>query len=143
MELGCKSCGEMTQILSQRASYKSKSKPKARNHPYYVNDMGAVYGALLNGGSHMAVNKIGTLAGLAFMNSNKFHRYKNILITCALDAVAEHLEENKKKVFAAYAEEGEHPDEAGILDVEVIYDGTWHTRSVIKKAKQRQLDINL
>ena len=90
--------------------------------------MGAVYGALLNGTSQLAVNRICTMAGLPAMPNKIFHKYKHIIVKCAMDEVEKHLQENVKIIFEEYKKLGIHPDENGILDIEVIYDGTWHTR---------------
>ena len=90
--------------------------------------MGAVYGALLNGTSQLAVNRICTMAGLPPMPCRMFHTYKKIIVKCAMDEVEKHLQENVKIIFEEYKKLDIHPDENGILDIEVIYDGTWHTR---------------
>ena len=90
--------------------------------------MGAVYGALLNGTSQLAVNRICTMAGLPLMPNKMFHSYKHIIVKCAMDEVEKHLQDNVKVIFEEYKKLGIHPDENGILDIEVIYDGTWHTR---------------
>ena len=47
-----------------------------------------------------------------------------------MNAVEKHLKENKDIIFEEYRKAGIEPDENGILNIEVMYDGTWHTRSV-------------
>ena len=127
-KLGCSGCDDWREVTGEYAQYKSKTGPRQRNHPYEVKQMGAVYGALLNGTSQLAVNRICTMAGLPPMPCRMFHTYKKIIVKCAMDEVEKHLQENVKIIFEEYKKLDIHPDENGILDIEVIYDGTWHTR---------------
>ena len=38
------------------------------------------------------------------------------------------MDSNIAAVFEYYQKEGVHPDEYGFLDIDTIFDGTWHTR---------------
>ena len=87
MKLGCAECNDWKYIKSQHAQYTSKTAAGQRNHPYEVKQMGAVYGALLNGTSQLAVNRICTMAGLPAMPCRMFHTYKKIIVKCAMDEV--------------------------------------------------------
>ena len=100
MRLECKECELSYDIGNhQYATYYSARTRK--RYKYEVHEMGAVYGAALSGKSNTGLQNISLLAGLAVMSSDKFHRYKNILAQCSLDAVDAHIKGNIAKVFEA------------------------------------------
>ena len=136
-KVGCITCDSDTDfeivheevILPYKFRHKRTAAKKERAKKYYVKLEGAVYGNMSEGGaSHMQLNGILVRMGLPTLSTYTFHKYKNFITSVAQDVCIEHLRENRDKIVQAYAEDGIFPDANGILNVNVIYDGTWHTR---------------
>ena len=90
--------------------------------------LGAVYGQMLNGGCHKALGDMSLgFQGKALCRS-QYHKYKNVIIDNVIKVTDEHFQMQAARVCAFYINELKiYPDENGILDIEVTFDGSWKT----------------
>ena len=128
----CSKCGHLYKVFTETPPQwerKFKHEPRTKTKKTHWRTLAAVYSTMAEGGmSHTALNGILCRLGMKKISKVKFHQVKYHISEVATNAANQNLEENVRKIFAFYADEGIFPDENGILEVDVIYDGTWHTR---------------
>lgn len=84
---------------------------------------------MLFGLAYSGVEKICGLLSIRHFTRGVYMRYANYITDKTVQHTKSLLEQSRKAVFSYYAQElDRHPDEDGILDVDVSFDGTWHTR---------------
>ncbi|XP_063873641.1 uncharacterized protein LOC135107567 [Scylla paramamosain] len=87
------------------------------------------YLSMLFGLAYCGVEKICGLLSIRHFTRDVYMRYANYITHKTVQHTKSLLEQSRKAVFSYYAQElDRHPDENGILDVDAIFDGTWHTR---------------
>lgn len=91
---------------------------------FYSNTMRLVYSCMLDGMSYMSVKTSCALLRLPVVNKRQFLKYKDKIRNVAIELAQRNLDECVAQVFSYYANElNRHPDEDGILDIDVTYDG--------------------
>lgn len=94
---------------------------------YYSTTMKFVYNSLLEGLSHEAVAKSCALLDMNIINKRQWLKYKRVICAVAVAKTQKHLNEGVEKIFKYYSETlDRHPDEDGILDIDVSFDGMVH-----------------
>lgn len=87
------------------------------------------YIAMMFGVAYSGVEKLCGLLSLRHLKRQTYVHYANYIRQKTVQHATDVLERSRKAVVTYYAEKlGRHPDENGILDVDVSFDGTWHTR---------------
>lgn len=88
-----------------------------------------VYAVMLLGYSFSAVEKICGILSLPHFTNKTYTRISKFITEKSKINVSDILERSRKAVVQFYANElGRVPDENGILDLDVTFDGSWHTR---------------
>lgn len=95
----------------------------------YVVTLMLVYVVMCLGWGYSGAEKLCGMLSMRHFTRDSYIRYANYVIKKGKECVHNVLEQCRKAVFRFYAEElGRTPDENGVLDVDVGFDGTWHTR---------------
>lgn len=87
-----------------------------------------VYNSLLTGKGLSGVNSVCGVFGRKSMSSKTYYRYKDYVESLSEKKYKEVQGGVVKSIFEYYKKTNIHPDADGILNIDVIYDGTWMTR---------------
>lgn len=91
---------------------------------FYSETMSIIYNAMLQGMAFESVTRYCAISEKCEVNKRQYLKYKSKVVEAAVQKTAEHLETCIEKVFKYYAETlDRHPDEDGVLDIDVTYDG--------------------
>ena len=102
---------------------------KAEGKRYYPVTLIVVYFAMLLGVGYSGVETLCGMLSLSHFTYEKYVEYCKFVTKKAMKHASELLHENRKAVFKFYAEKlNRMPDETGVLNTDVSFDGTWHTR---------------
>ena len=96
---------------------------------YCKKTLGAVYATMFNGRGQKALGDFNI--GLTFnpVCKTEFHEYKAFIIETTKNVTQDHLTLLSTRIFEFYRDVLDiHPDKDGILNVTVMFDGTWKTR---------------
>lgn len=95
---------------------------------YYSFTMKLVYNSLLEGLSHRAVQKSCALLDMKPVNKRQWLKYKRAICEVAVKKTKTQLSDSVAQIFKYYADElDRHPDENGVLDIDVSFDGKAHS----------------
>ena len=84
---------------------------------------------LLLGHNYAAVKSFCAFFGLPVLNKRSYLRYAKKVRTKSVEKTKQLLEESRKADVEFYEKNlGRVPDEEGVLDMDVTFDGSWHTR---------------
>ena len=96
---------------------------------YCKKTLGAVYATMLNGKGQKALADFTVGITLKALCKSEYHIYKNFIIDTAERVIQEHFHVVTAKIFDFYSDVlNILPDKDGILNITVIFDGTWKTR---------------
>ena len=88
-----------------------------------------VYAMMLLGWWYRGVEKVCAYLNFPHLSKATFSRYRKFITRKAVEHTNKLIEENRVKVKEFYENTlNRHPDIYGNLNVDVTYDGTWHTR---------------
>ena len=87
-----------------------------------------VYQNILNGGGLAALNNTSMATGHKALANSTYQRYKKYIEKLTEAKYKECMKEVDEAVFRFYKDKGVTPDSNGILDIEIVYDGTWMKR---------------
>ena len=92
------------------------------------NNSAIVYNSMLDGTGRAGVNNLCGILGLDAMALRTYERHKTYIQSASKSKYLKYREKVDQCIFNYYKKSGIHPDENGIYNVEVIFDGTWMTR---------------
>lgn len=87
-----------------------------------------VYQNILNGGGLAAMNNLTSVLGAKPIANSTYQRYKAYIEKLAEKKYNEMISKVDNAIFQHYDNMGFKPDSDGILDIEVMFDGTWMKR---------------
>ena len=102
---------------------------KSEGKRYYPVTLMIVYFVMLMGVGYSGVETLCGMLSLSHFTYTKYIEYCKYVTKKAIKRVDELLGANRRAVFAFYKEKlNIMPDEDGVLNIDVSFDGTWHTR---------------
>ncbi|KAK8721717.1 hypothetical protein OTU49_012530, partial [Cherax quadricarinatus] len=87
-----------------------------------------VYGELLAGRGYRAFVRRNAVCSLPHISLETYNKYASMITEKSVESCKKILAESKDIIVQEYRKLNIVPDDAGILDIDVTYDGTWHTR---------------
>nr|XP_053634350.1 uncharacterized protein LOC128689906 [Cherax quadricarinatus] len=87
-----------------------------------------VYGEMVTGGGYNSFIRRNALCNLPSMTLQTFNRYTSMITRASIQSCNRILVETRAIVRKEYAKQDTLADARGVVDIDVTYDGTWHTR---------------
>ncbi|KAK8748456.1 hypothetical protein OTU49_016156, partial [Cherax quadricarinatus] len=87
-----------------------------------------VYAEMVTGGGYSSFARKNALCNLPRLGFETFNRYTSVITRISIQSCNKILDETRLIVGKEYAKCDILPDARGVLDIDVTYDGTWHTR---------------
>ena len=122
----CPTCNNIIGSEVQDVFYVNKN---GKVTGYCKRTLGAVYASMLNGKGQKALADFTTGIQGKGLCKSQYHLYKNFICETAEKVVQEHMHVVTARIFEFYKNVLDiHPDKDGILNITVIFDGSWKTR---------------
>ncbi|KAK8720081.1 hypothetical protein OTU49_013589 [Cherax quadricarinatus] len=83
---------------------------------------------MLAGGGHASFIRRNAVCNLPFMTLQTFNKYMSLITNKSIESCNQIHTEAREIATQEYAKVVSVPDQSGFLDIDVTYDGTWHTR---------------
>ncbi|KAK8718537.1 hypothetical protein OTU49_014670, partial [Cherax quadricarinatus] len=90
-----------------------------------------VYAEMVVGGGYSSFSRRNALCNLPSLGLETFSRYTSMITRTSIESCRKILDETRIIIGEEYAKCGILPDARGVRDIDVTYDGTWHTRAII------------
>nr|XP_053641077.1 uncharacterized protein LOC128694796 [Cherax quadricarinatus] len=87
-----------------------------------------VYGEMLAGRGYCSFIRRNAMCNFPHITQVAYNKYTTMITEKSIESCKEILAESKDIIVQEYAKQNIVPDDNGILDIDVTYDGTWHTR---------------
>ncbi|KAK8731958.1 hypothetical protein OTU49_007358, partial [Cherax quadricarinatus] len=87
-----------------------------------------VYAEMVTGGGYKSFIRRNALCNLPVITHETFSRYTSMITRVSIQSCNRILAETRAIVRKEYAKQDTLPDARGVVDIDVTYDGTWHTR---------------
>lgn len=119
-------------IVCTKCSYIAKDTAedhKSKEKGIYEITIMIVYAVMLLGYRYSGFEKLCSLLSMRHVSFRVYRKYASLVTKCAIEETKSLLETSRKAVIQYYGEVLKRfPDKDGILDIDVTYDGSWHTR---------------
>eukprot|EP00112_Aurelia_sp_Birch-Aquarium-sp1_P022795 Seg6549.1 transcript_id=Seg6549.1/GoldUCD/mRNA.D3Y31 product="hypothetical protein" protein_id=Seg6549.1/GoldUCD/D3Y31 len=124
-KLSCKSCNHVSHDghLCKRVGNSMSTRS-----PFEVNLLATVAFRGIGCGYSAMSDWCGTMNIAHVLSKNGYQKAQKKLEEASKQAFRKVSEESVEAIFESYAEDGVQPDEDGILDIAVSYDGSWQKR---------------
>ena len=140
----CSHCGDRVEAKYKPVDMDYKLRATCRNcstlvlsiepqevttHKLHPKTAGVVQSCLDAGSGYAGLQKLVKGANLhSSINSFRYTQYSKAITKTMHDMYEAQRSIINRAVRRAYSKEGRHPDQDGLLDVDVSYDGSWQTR---------------
>lgn len=133
VSLICGGCGENHASQYSSARSKPNNVGKTSSRPDFDINKRAVSSFLAMGKGYAAVEQFSMGMGMAVMSKSTYHEKAKFLHEVGRVGAQLSLNEIRKKVRKAYQDLDPNIKEDDIIEMEVSYDGSWHTRGFSSK----------
>lgn len=122
-------CGECDKVIYVDGPEKIVEPAAAGSKTLYETNMRNVFSSMVNDIGYAGLMGHCAISGVPQFSHKTYQMYKSVICNAVANKVKVSKEKNVQAIFKYYEEVYDiHPDENGILDIDVSFDGTWMTR---------------
>lgn len=126
IRMKCQKCEHVVIDTHKDSQLLVRSKQNRHIHPVTLM---IIYAVMLLGYGYRGVERVCGMISLRHFSRAVYMDYANYLTSKVVENAKSVLEKSRKAVVRFYAEKlDRHPNSDGVLDIDVSFDGTWHTR---------------